>query len=59
MTNFLILRYFGGTEVTAYNVSYKYFNVLMMVWSILISPLWVGFTDAITKNDFKWITNVL
>lgn len=59
MTNFLILRYFGGTEVTAYNVSYKYFNVLMMVWSILISPLWVGFTDAITKNDFKWITNVI
>ena len=59
MTNFLILRYFGGTEVTAYTVSYKYFNVLMMVWSILISPLWVGFTDAITKNDFKWITNVI
>ena len=59
MTNFLILRYFGGAEVTAYNVSYKYFNVLMMVWSILVSPLWVGFTDAITKNDFKWIANVI
>ena len=59
MTNFLILRYFGGTEVTAYNVSYKYFNILMMVWTILISPLWVGFTDAIAKNDFQWIINVI
>lgn len=58
MTNFLIMRYFGGSEVTAYNVAYKYFNILMMVWTILITPLWVGFTDAITKKDYQWIQNV-
>lgn len=58
MTNFLIMRNFGGGEVTAYNVAYKYFNILMMVWTIMIAPLWVGFTDAITKKDFQWIQSV-
>ena len=58
MTNLLIMRNFGGSEVTAYNVAYKYFNILMMVWTILITPLWVGFTDAITKNDYQWVKNV-
>lgn len=59
MINFLILRYFGAEEVTAYNVSYKYFGVLAMFWTILITPLWVAFTDAITKCDYEWIVNVL
>ena len=58
MTNFLIMRNFGGSEVTAYNVAYKYFNILMMVWTILITPLWVGFTDAIAHKDYQWVNNV-
>ncbi|MDY4572559.1 MAG: hypothetical protein SO437_05485 [Candidatus Cryptobacteroides sp.] len=58
MTNFLIMRNFGGSEVTAYNVAYKYFNILMMVWTILITPLWVGFTDAIAQKDYQWVNNV-
>lgn len=58
MTNFLIMRNFGGSEVTAYNVAYKYFNILMMVWTILITPLWVGFTDAIAKKDYQWVNNI-
>lgn len=59
MVNFLILRNYGPSEVTAYNASYKYFSVLNMIWSILTAPLWVAFTDALTKNDFLWIINVL
>lgn len=59
MVNFLIMRNFGPIDVTAYNASYKYFSVLNMVWSILTAPLWVAFTDALIKNDYIWITNVL
>lgn len=57
MINFLILRYFGATEVTAYNVAYKYFSVLTMVWGILTTPLWVSYADAFTKKEFDWIKN--
>lgn len=59
MINFLILRYFGADEVASYNVSYKYFSILTMVWSILTTPLWVAFTDAIAKKDYKWIRRTL
>ena len=57
MMNFIILRYFGATEVTAYNIAHKYFNVCYMVWGILITPLWVATTDALSKGDFPWIWN--
>ena len=59
MINFLILRYFGANEVTAYNIGYKYFSILTMVWGILTTPLWVAFTDALTKKDIKWIRNIM
>lgn len=58
MTNFLIMRHFGGAEVTAYNVSNKYFSVLMLVWSIFTTPLWAGFADAIAKKDYIWIESI-
>lgn len=59
MINFFILRYFGAAEVTSYNIGYKYFNVLTMIWAILTTPLWVAFTDAISKKDINWIRGTL
>lgn len=58
MINFLIMRYYGASEVTEYNIAFKYFNVLMMVWGILTTPIWAAVTDAITKGDWLWIKNI-
>ena len=57
MSNFLILRYIGATEVTAYNIAYKYISVLWMLWSIMTTPIWAAVTDAVAKNDYEWIRN--
>lgn len=57
MVNFFIIRYYGASVVTAYNVANKYFSVLYMVWGILIMPLWAAVTDAKVKGDFSWIKN--
>lgn len=59
MINFFIIRYYGATDVTSYNIAYKYFNILLMIWWILITPVWVGATDAVACNDFQWIRNIL
>lgn len=59
MTNFLIIRYFGASEVTEYNVAYKYFSIPYMFWSTILTPVWVAVTDAITKNDFQWVRDVV
>lgn len=57
MTNFLIIRYFGAVSVTEYNIAYKYFSVITMIWGILTTPIWAAVTDAFTKKDFTWIRN--
>lgn len=59
LVNFILLRYYGGSSVTEYNIAFKYFSALNMVWTILITPLWVGFTDAITSKDYQWIRKTL
>lgn len=55
MANFLIIRNFGALSVTEYNIAYKYFSVITMIWGIFTTPIWAAVTDAFTKNDFVWI----
>jgi O-antigen/teichoic acid export membrane protein len=57
---FLIAHYFADkAEVTSYNIAYKYFFTLQMVFMILLSPLWSGVTDAYNSNDTAWIKNAV
>jgi len=54
-TSFLIAHFFGVTEVTVYNIAYKYFNVLQMTFTIVTAPLWSSVTDSYNKGDEDWI----
>lgn len=53
--NVFISHFCGPEQVTVYNVAYKLFNVLVIGYTILISPLWNAYTDAATKGDYEWI----
>ena len=57
-TNILISNVAGPNDVTAYNIAYKYLSVAMMLYTIVLSPLWPAFTDAYTKKDFAWMRNI-
>lgn len=59
MMNFIILRYYGATDVTAYNIANKYFNIVYMLWNIVLTPLWAATTDAIANNNYSWIRNAV
>jgi O-antigen/teichoic acid export membrane protein len=58
-TAFLIAHYFDVTQVTTYYIAYKYFNVLLMAFTILITPLWSSVTDSYTRGDEAWIKHVV
>lgn len=58
-TLFLIAHYFDPLQVTSYNIAYKYFGILQMVFAILITPLWSGVTDAYNSEDIQWIRNAV
>jgi O-antigen/teichoic acid export membrane protein len=55
--NIIIARNFGTEDVTAYNIVYKYFGILNMIFTIFITPFWSASTEAYQKNDIGWIRN--
>lgn len=57
-TNIIISKVAGPEAVTTYNVVYKYLSVSLMVFNIIMSPMWAAFTDAYAKSDFKWMNNI-
>lgn len=57
-TNILISNLSGPSDVTSYNIAYKYITISMMILTIIMAPLWPAFTEAYTKNDYSWMKNV-
>jgi len=53
--NIIITRTLGPSEVTTFNIAYKYFSILTIAFNIIITPYWSAYTDAYAKNDFAWI----
>ena len=58
-SNIIIAQYFGPGEVTTYNIAYKYFSILLMVSTIIITPFWSAYTEAWVKDDIQWIRNTV
>ncbi len=53
--NLLIANLFGPKMVTTYNVAFRYFSVITMLFSIILPPMWSATTDAYVKGDLEWI----
>jgi O-antigen/teichoic acid export membrane protein len=53
--NIIIINLFSPAEVTPYEVSKKYFSILLIVSAIIIQPFWSAITEAYEKNDIPWI----
>jgi len=53
--NIVISREIGPVAVTQYNVVSKYFNVVYMVVTIVVTPIWSAVTDAYAREDFAWM----
>jgi O-antigen/teichoic acid export membrane protein len=57
--NFIISYLYGPSEVTIYNIAYKYFANILLIFNIILIPFWSAFTDAYVKNDFPWIRSAI
>jgi O-antigen/teichoic acid export membrane protein len=55
--NIIIAQNFGTADVTSYNIVYKYFGMLQMIFVIFLAPFWSATTEAYLKNDIQWIKN--
>jgi O-antigen/teichoic acid export membrane protein len=53
--NIIIAQFFEPKEVTSFNVAYKYYSVLAVVFSIVLTPYWTAFNEAFFKKEISWI----
>lgn len=58
-SSFFIAQFYGPDEVAVYHIAFKYFQLPVMLYSIILSPLWSATTDAFTKNDFVWLKKTM
>ncbi|MCM1483858.1 MAG: hypothetical protein NC043_05945 [Muribaculaceae bacterium] len=56
--NVLISNVSTPEWVTAYNIAYKYLGTGLMIFTLILTPLWPAFTDAYTKGEYDWMQNV-
>lgn len=52
---FIIAHGVNSEAVVHYNIAYKYFGVINMLFSTLTAPVWSATTDAFARKDYKWI----
>jgi O-antigen/teichoic acid export membrane protein len=57
--NIVITQLLGPEKVTVFNVTYKLFTMVSMIYMLIITPLWSAYTDAYTKGDYEWIKKTL
>jgi O-antigen/teichoic acid export membrane protein len=58
-SNIIIAHLFGPELVTPYNIAYKYFGIITMMFGIIIAPFWSAFTEAWAKKDINWIKMIV
>ena len=55
--NIIITQLYGPKSVVTYNVAYKYFYMVPLVFNVALAPFWSAFTEAFVKQEFEWIKN--
>ncbi len=54
----IINQLYGPTEVATFNIQYKLFSIIIVLFGIFLAPLWSAFTDAYSRKDLVWIQRV-
>lgn len=56
-SNILISNFFNPSLVTPYQIAYRYFSLMIIFFTIIVTPFWSATTDAYTRGDIGWIRN--
>ena len=56
-SNLLISKLFTPSLVTPYQITYRYFSLMLVVFSVICMPFWNATTDAYERGDIQWKRN--
>ena len=54
--NVILVNLLSGSDVAVYNVVFKYFNILIVLFNLVLLPYWASFADAYKTKDLGWIS---
>ena len=54
-SNLLISKLFSPAMVTPYQITYRYFSILLVAFTVICMPFWNATTDAYERGDIQWI----
>lgn len=54
-SNIIISHTLNPEQVTPYNIVFKYFSIITLLFNIAITPMWSATTEAYAKKDLDWI----
>ncbi len=55
MSNVIISHILSPQMVTHYQIVFRYFSLLTMIFTVIGMPYWSATTDAYAKGDLEWI----
>lgn len=58
-SNIFISHFYGPESVTPYNLSFRLFTTIQVIFSIIITPYWAAFSNAHQANDQQWIKKAM
>ena len=53
--NIIISQLYSPTFVTPYQIANKYFGLILIGFTIVVTPLWSASNEALFNKDIKWI----
>ena len=56
-SNLLISKLFTPALVTPYQITCRYFSILLVAFTVICMPFWNATTDAYERGDIQWIRN--
>jgi O-antigen/teichoic acid export membrane protein len=54
-SNILISKLFTPALVTPFQITYRYFSIVLVIFTVIYMPFWNATTDAYERNDIEWI----
>jgi len=58
-SNIIITQLFTPADVVPYNIAFKYYSLISMVYAIVLFPFWSAYTEAYVRNDIDWILKTI
>ena len=57
--NLAIMNLVSPGEVAAYQIAYKYFNIIVILFNIILVPFWAAFSSASDQKSQDWLRKKL